>query len=100
MTEDRKTIDVEVFSTGSDEWSLSDFLNELTENVPEVARETARVELESGGDYCTLRVTFKRPETDEEMRCRIERDNERKRRSEDQERRDYEKLRLKFEKQS
>ncbi len=76
-------------------------LEEVLEEVPEAYRDTAEIEVgaEQDYDYYTLEatVTYKRPETDEEIRARMLQLEFQEKARRDIERREYERLKAKFE---
>ncbi len=93
------------FQESTDTWPLPEFLkllNEAVESIPETFRDRAEVELQGGYDESTwLKITYSRPETNNEFNVRVGKYAEYARRQiAEKERRDaseYQRLKAKFE---
>lgn len=89
----KKIITVTVFNKEryDGEWPPEDaagaiaWLSEKVESIPEAFRSTARIELDSAGDYegphyARIKITYSRPETDEEETNRMQEEEARQQR--------------------
>lgn len=78
-----------------------DWLTKLLASIPAEHQASARFEVESYSEYdsdkAVVRVTYTRPETDEELAERIAEEKERRQRNEAQERRQLDALKAKYE---
>jgi hypothetical protein len=83
---------------GSEEWPLEEFLKKLNDavaKIPEGSRSEARVEI-GGYESVTFEIFFRRPETDDEIACRVASALKYARQRLHDERRTYERLRQKY----
>lgn len=94
---ERHNISVDAFSEyNSYEATLTEFLAKIAECIPPEYRDSAKVRLD-GDEYTSLKIVYRREETDEEVNRRISNSINYAREHIDKERRQYKVLRAKFE---
>lgn len=97
-------LDAEQYEDGFPPGKLPDFMAWLAEHInriPEEYRASAEIEIDSRGSYedshyATIKISYVRPETDEEWDARKANVMSRVRQAEEQERKAYEALKAKF----
>lgn len=97
-------IDAEQYDEGFPPSGLLDFskwLQSKIDAIPEEYRETAQIEIESVSSYedthyASISINYWRPETDEEIEARVQKERIRREAEEEKARQTYEKLRQRF----
>lgn len=95
----RKVVTEEAMYAGfTEEWKLQDFIQQVSQAVPEQYRDKAVVEFSGGGyeESGSFRITYTRPETDEEVSDRVRQALDYARSSIAAERNQYLRLKAKF----